>query len=268
MTVHPLGVGCRPIGGLVTGTGTSPSRSELQDDDARDGLKWAVKRGATVFDTADIYGLGHSERLVGQALAHDRDKVCITTRVAFRGTAAHLYAPPHLRHQLEQTLENLQTDYLDVVFLDADSLGDCFLEDAAVTVKDLRARRLIRAVGLSLPSQSAASDPAAGARLARVLDTMEPDVLAVRYNGLTGSPTSPARSCSRTPRGSSFRSWSASPSPVAYSRESTARHHPSPRWSLPPASASMLNSWPWSITASSRCGSTLAKIRQCSRAWR
>ncbi|MET8824107.1 aldo/keto reductase [Streptomyces rochei] len=188
MTVHPLGVGCRPIGGLVTGTGTSPSRSELQDDDARDGLKWAVKRGATVFDTADIYGLGHSERLVGQALAHDRDKVCITTRVAFRGTAAHLYAPPHLRHQLEQTLENLQTDYLDVVFLDADSLGDCFLDDAAVTVKDLRARRLIRAVGLSLPSQSAASDPAAGARLARVLDTMEPDVLAVRYNGLTGEP--------------------------------------------------------------------------------
>lgn len=188
MTVHPLGVGCRPIGGLVTGAGTSASRSELQDDDARDGLRRAVKRGATVVDTADIYGLGHSERLVGQALAHDRDQVCITTRLAFRGTAAHPYAPPHLRHQFEQSLENLQTDYLDVVFLDTGSLGDCFLDDTVVTVKDLRARQLIRAVGLSLPSPSAVTDPAAGARLAQVLDAVEPDVLAARYNGLTGEP--------------------------------------------------------------------------------
>jgi aryl-alcohol dehydrogenase-like predicted oxidoreductase len=190
MTVHPLGVGCRPIGGLVTGAGPSTCRTELQDDDARDGLKRAVTRGARVFDTADIYGLGHSQRLLGQALAHDRDQVCISTRVAFRGTAAHPYAPPHLRHQLEQTLENLQTDYLDVVLLDDRfGPGDCFLADTAVTVKDLRTRHLIRAVGLSLPNAPSASDPAAGARLARVLEAIEPDVLAVRYNGLSIEPT-------------------------------------------------------------------------------
>lgn len=191
MTVHPLGVGCRPIGGQGTGTGSSAQRSELQDDDARDGLKLAVKRGATVFDTADIYGLGHSQRLLGQALAHDRDQVCITTRVAHRGTAVHAYAPPHLRHQLEQTLEDLQTGYLDVVLLDADSFGpgDCFLNDAAITLHDLRTRRLIRAVGLSMPCGPGASGPAAGARLVRVLEAMEPDVLAARYNGLSAEPS-------------------------------------------------------------------------------
>ncbi|MCT9107585.1 aldo/keto reductase [Streptomyces mirabilis] len=191
MTVHPLGVGCRPIGGRVTGAGSSAPRSELQDDDARDGLKRAVKRGAAVFDTADIYGLGHSQRLLGQALAHDRDQVCITTRVAHRGTAVHAYAPPHLRHQLEQTLENLQTGYLDVVLLDADSFGpgDCFLNDAAVTLHDLRTQRLIRAVGLVLPFGPGASGPAASARLVRVLEAVEPDVLAARYNGLSAEPS-------------------------------------------------------------------------------
>ncbi|WP_369228510.1 aldo/keto reductase (plasmid) [Streptomyces sp. R39] len=191
MTVHPLGVGCRPIGGRGTGTGSSAQRSELQDDDARDGLKRAVKWGATVFDTADLYGLGHSQRLLGEALAHDRDQVCITTRVAHRGTAVHAYAPPHLRHQLEQTLENLQTGYLDVVLLDADNFGpgDCFLNDAAVTLHDLRTRRLIRSVGLSLPLGLGASDPAAGARMIRVLETVEPDVLAARYNGLSTEPS-------------------------------------------------------------------------------
>lgn len=190
MTVHPLGVGCRPIGDRVTGSGSSARRSALQDDDARDGLQRAVKRGATVFDTADVYGLGHSQRLVGQALAHDRDQVCISTRVSFRGTAAHRYAPPHLRHQLEQTLENLQTDYLDVVLLDDGfGPGDCFLADTAVTLKDLRTRQVIRAVGLSLPIESSAGDPAAGARMAHVLEAMEPDVLAVRYNGLSVAPT-------------------------------------------------------------------------------
>ncbi|WP_280909135.1 aldo/keto reductase [Streptomyces sp. SAI-090] len=191
MTVHPLGVGCRPIGGRGTGTGPSALRGELQDDDARDGLKRAVKRGAAVFDTADIYGLGHSQRLLGQALAHDRDQVCITTRVAHRGTAVHAYAPPHLRHQLEQTLDNLQTGYLDVVLLDADSFGpgDCFLNDTVITLHDLRARRLIRAVGLSLPTGPGVSDPAAGARLIRVLEAVEPDVLAARYNGLSAEPS-------------------------------------------------------------------------------
>ncbi|MFF7644096.1 aldo/keto reductase [Streptomyces canus] len=192
MTVHPLGVGCRPIGGRDTGTGSPAApRSELQDDDARDGLKLAVKRGAAVFDTADIYGLGHSQRLLGQALAHDRDQVCITTRVAHRGTAVHTYAPPHLRHQLEQTLENLQTGYLDVVLLDADSFGpgDCFLNDTAITLHDLRARELVRAVGLSLPSGPGTSDPAAGARLVHVLETVEPEVLATRYNGLSAEPS-------------------------------------------------------------------------------
>lgn len=190
MTAHPLGVGCRPIGGRATAAGASVRRNDLQDDDAREGLKRAVKRGATVFDTADIYGLGHSQRLVGQALAQDRDQVCISTRVAFRGTAAHPYAPPHLRHQLEQTLENLQTDYLDVVLLDDGfGPGDCFLADTAVTMKDLRTRQVIRAVGLSLPVVSSAGDPAAGARLAHVLEAVEPDVLAVRYNGLSVEPT-------------------------------------------------------------------------------
>ena len=190
MTVHPLGVGCRRIGGRATGTGSSAQRSELQDDDARDGLQRAVKQGVTVFDTADGYGLGHSQRLLGQALERDRDQVCITTRVSHRGTAVHAYAPPHLRHQLEQTFDNLRTGYLDVVLLDADfGPGDCFLDDAATTLHDLRARRLIRAVGLSLPSGTDASDPAAGARLVRILEAVEPDVLAARFNGLSAEPS-------------------------------------------------------------------------------
>lgn len=270
MTVHPLGVGCRPIGGRVTGTGSSAQRSELQDDDARDGLKRAVKRGASVFDTADLYGLGHSQRLLGQALAHDRDRVCITTRVAHRGTAAHAYAPPHLRHQLEQTLENLQTGYLDVVLLDADSFGpgDCFLNDAAITLHDLRTRRLIRSVGLSLPSGPGASDPAAGARLIRVLEAVKPDVLAARYNGLSAQPSVAGESlfayagrehlpvlvCEPLARGLLTGKYGATP--------------PSLRWTRPRASTSVPSNWPRCTTALSRCASASATTRPYSPTWR
>jgi hypothetical protein len=82
-----------------------------------------------LFDTADVYGHGRSERLVGRLVGRlvaqvPRAELVLVSKVGyFTGTAAHGFAPGHMRRQLEQTLENLRTDRLDVYFLHHSQFG-------------------------------------------------------------------------------------------------------------------------------------------------
>jgi len=93
--------------------------AEVDDVVALSGLEGAYSLGANLFDTADVYGHGRSERLVGRLVDQvDRNSLVLVSKVGyFAGTAPHGYHPGHMRHQLEQSLDNLHTDYLDVYFL-------------------------------------------------------------------------------------------------------------------------------------------------------
>jgi len=129
-----VGVGCWPLGGPDQNLGLPMGWAEIDEAVAVSGLQRAFELGATLFDTADVYGHGRSERLLGRLVAQvPRDAVVLVSKVGyFVGTAPHGYHPGHMRRQLEQTLENLGTDHLDVYSLHHGDFGpdDRYLDGA------------------------------------------------------------------------------------------------------------------------------------------
>src|SRR5918996_5373580 len=75
--VSALGLGCWAIGGPFTSNGRPAGWGEVDDDESTRAIRHALDLGVTLFDTADVYGCGHSERVLGWALAGRRDEVVI-----------------------------------------------------------------------------------------------------------------------------------------------------------------------------------------------
>ncbi len=168
----------------------------IDDNQALAGLELAYTLGARLFDTADVYGHGRSERLLGRLVEQvPRDSLVLSSKVGyFRGTAPHGYHPLHMRHQLEQSLDNLRTDYLDIYFFHHAEFGDNdeMLDAAIETMWEFRAQGLVRAVGMRGPHRftldrlsSTRSRTNKVARFRTLFDRIQPRVLAVRDNLLT-----------------------------------------------------------------------------------
>lgn len=196
LEVSALGVGCWALGGPDTNLGLPMGWGSIDDTQAQAGLERAYGLGATLFDTADVYGHGRSERLLGWLVEQvPRESVVLSSKVGyFRGTAPHSYHPLHMRHQLEQSLDNLRTDYLDIYFFHYAEFGgnDERLDAAIETMGDLRAKGLVRAIGMRGPHRFAldrlGNAGARGDKVARfraLFERIQPDVLAVRDNLLT-----------------------------------------------------------------------------------
>ncbi|GLY99797.1 aldo/keto reductase [Actinoplanes sp. NBRC 103695] len=197
IAVSALGAGCWPLGGPDENLGMPMGWAEIDDGTAVAALERAFERGVTLFDTADVYGHGRSERRLGRLVAQvPRDQLVLTSKVGyFAGTAAHGYDPGHMRRQLEQSLQNLGTDVLDVYFLHHPDFGpeDCYLDGAVAAMRDFQAEGLVRAIGMRGPHRFAVDRLTTGphlrgdkiARFRALFDVVNPDVLAVRDNLLT-----------------------------------------------------------------------------------
>ncbi|WP_308721123.1 aldo/keto reductase [Komagataeibacter xylinus] len=78
----------------------------------------ALDVGITLVDTAPVYGFGHSEEIVGQALVGRRDKVAIATKVGLDWKDDHKpfrnSSPARIRKEIEDSLRRLRTDYIDL----------------------------------------------------------------------------------------------------------------------------------------------------------
>jgi aryl-alcohol dehydrogenase-like predicted oxidoreductase len=194
--VSALGAGCWTIGGPATNNGVPIGWDDVDEDDAYAGLVQAHELGVTLFDTADVYGMGRSERLLGGLLRTvDRSSVVISSKVGyFAGTGPHPYHPAQIRHQFATTLRNLGTDYLDVYFLHSSDFGesDQYLAGAVELLHGLREQGLVRAIGMRAPhtfaEQWAAGDGLGAAEAVRFLhlfQAIRPDVVTVRYNLLS-----------------------------------------------------------------------------------
>lgn len=127
-----IAMGCWPMGGEYWGTPDDPLSIRT--------VHRALELGVTTFDTAPAYGRGHSEEVLGQALAGRRDDVIISTK-----TGA---APGQIRSSLENSLARLQTDYVDVFFVHWPNRGAPMAETMTV-MEELREEGRIRAVGVS-----------------------------------------------------------------------------------------------------------------------
>ena len=119
--VSALGMGCWAIGGPFTSKEGMPlGWSAVDDNESVRALEVALDQGVTLFDTADIYGTGHSEKILGNVLKSQRDKVVIATKFGMVYDAENKLwidsdgSPAYIRKALEQSLKRLQTDYIDL----------------------------------------------------------------------------------------------------------------------------------------------------------
>ncbi|MBI2265958.1 MAG: aldo/keto reductase [Armatimonadetes bacterium] len=110
LSVSIIGFGAWGIGGGAYGP--------VDDDVSAEALLTAYEKGINFFDTADVYGDGHSEEMIGKALHHVRNSVALATKV---GTFPHFgfdmpqdFSPNHIRSSIEHSLRRLRTDHIDL----------------------------------------------------------------------------------------------------------------------------------------------------------
>lgn len=106
-------------------------------------IRSALDLGITFFDTAEAYGDGYSEELLGQAVAGQRDKVVIASKVS-----PHNLAPDALKTACENSLKRLRTDYIDLYQIHWPN-RDVPLEDTVGALEELKQAGHIRAMGVS-----------------------------------------------------------------------------------------------------------------------
>jgi len=143
LEVSALGLGCM---GLSYGYGPATDRGE-----AIALIRAAHERGVTFFDTAEAYGPGVNEEVVGDALAPVRDRVVIATKFGFVGgvPAQGLDSrPARIRQVADEALRRLRTDRIDLFYQHRVD-PKVPIEDVAGTVKDLIAAGKVKHFGLS-----------------------------------------------------------------------------------------------------------------------
>ncbi|MFC9430274.1 aldo/keto reductase [Streptomyces sp. NPDC056987] len=119
-------------------------------------IRRAYELGVTLFDTAELYGLGtgSNEQLLGRAVKDFRDDILLATKFGFdlsdpaRIGAAFDSRPEHIREVAESSLRHLGTDRLDVLYQHRVD-PDVPIEDVAGTVGELIAEGKVRHFGLS-----------------------------------------------------------------------------------------------------------------------
>jgi aryl-alcohol dehydrogenase-like predicted oxidoreductase len=124
--VSAMGMGCWAIGGPWLMRGNQAGWGDVDDDESIRAIHRALELGVTFFDTAANYGSGHSERVLGRALAGRRDRVVIATKFGYRvdeeTRRVDLYdndvnsdqVVSRLRQDCEASLRRLGTDRIDL----------------------------------------------------------------------------------------------------------------------------------------------------------
>ncbi|HYF59258.1 MAG TPA: aldo/keto reductase [Burkholderiaceae bacterium] len=143
--VGALGLGCM---------GMSEFYGPADPDESIRTIHRAIERGATMLDTADIYGFGDNERLVGRAIAGRRERVVLATKFgilrrrddpSFRGISG---APDYVREACEASLERLGVDRIDLFYVHRID-GVVPIEDTVGAMADLVRAGKVRWLGLS-----------------------------------------------------------------------------------------------------------------------
>ena len=174
--VSEISLGCWTMGGLNWQDGTSIGWANVNENEINKAINYAIENGVTHFDNADNYGNGRAERMLSRILGKRTNQFIISSKVGwFSGTAANAYEPAHIRHQCEQSLINLNRDYIDIYYFHHGYFGENneFLNDAVETMHRLKDEGKIRLIG-----QSAYSNE----DFQKLVPIVKPDVLQSSAN--------------------------------------------------------------------------------------
>ncbi|MGH7607143.1 MAG: aldo/keto reductase [Gemmatimonadales bacterium] len=201
LMVSEIGFGGWAIGGNAYGNSYGPT----DDAESKRAIRRAFELGCTFFDTADVYGHGHSETLLGETLRDVRDRVVIATKVGgnFYNRDVHpllreriaqaigrpledfpagaplpvthdaTFTPQYLRFAVERSLERLRTDRIDLLQLHNPPITLISTMATYEPLEQLKREGLIRWYGVSVHS------PEEG--IAAINATM-PDTVQIVYN--------------------------------------------------------------------------------------
>ena len=201
LAVSPIGFGGWAIGGNRFGNSYGPT----DDAESLRAVRRAYDLGCNFFDTADVYGHGHSEQLLGEALAGIRQRVLVATKVGgnfynravnplLLGRIAEAagrpvgelapdvplpvthdanFSPEYVRFAVEQSLRRLATDYIDLLQLHNPALSLIADPDTYVVLEDLKREGKIRFYGVSVhpPEEGLAA-----------VEVTRPDTVQIVYN--------------------------------------------------------------------------------------
>ena len=140
-----VGLGTWAMGGVQWG-GTD-------DDESVRTIHAALDRGITLIDTAPAYGFGHSEEVVGRAIAErgGRDRIVLATKVGLERHGDGLYrnsTRKQLFEEIDVSLGRLRTDYIDLYQVHWPDLRTPY-EETAAALLDLKRAGKIRSIGVS-----------------------------------------------------------------------------------------------------------------------
>lgn len=118
--VSAVGLGCWAIGGPFWWDGTPVGWGEVDDEESIRAIHRGLDLGVNFLDTSDVYGTGHSERVIARALEGRRQQAVIATKFGnlFDETKRQMggadASPEYIRRACEASLKRLNTDYIDL----------------------------------------------------------------------------------------------------------------------------------------------------------
>lgn len=189
LTVSALGLGCMPMSSVY---------GPAYVDEAVATLERAVELGVTFWDTAEVYGHGGNEELIGPVLRRHRDRVVIATKFGFTPDGAVSGRPEDARAAIDGSLRRLGVDTVDLWYLHRVD-PDVPIEETVGAMAESVIAGKVRHLGLSEASatslrRAAAVHPIAALQSEWSLWTrdLEPEVLPVaRELGIGIVPYSP-----------------------------------------------------------------------------
>lgn len=152
--VSEVGFGAWGIGGRTAG---ATSYGDTDDAQSLRALGRALDLGITFFDTSSAYGSGHSEVLIGRAVAGRRQQAVIATKAGYDDwTKPADFSPDAIRRSTELSLKRLGTDYLDVLQLHNPPSQVLSRDETRQVLTVLRTEGKIRSWGVSAKNPAGA----------------------------------------------------------------------------------------------------------------
>jgi aryl-alcohol dehydrogenase-like predicted oxidoreductase len=174
VTVSALGLGCWAIGGPFWRGDQPVGWGDVDDNQSRAALAHALDLGVTFFDTSDVYGCGHSERILGQVLADCRNDVVIATKFGnifdeqTRRITGASGEPDHIRRACEASLRRLRTEYIDLYQFHIGNYDLARVDELLATLEELVDEGKIRWYGWSTDDPERAAAFARGPHCAAI----------------------------------------------------------------------------------------------------